>query len=249
MRIVTWNINGGYGLTATTPKKYVDAENLNYFLAHLEALNADILCLQEVHTNVKRSQTKLIAENLGYPYTFETIASPSHIDPNYKLANAILSRQPFKVTKAVRLPHPGFLLELPLLSNGERAEIHDKYLQVVEFDTFTLANVHTLPLHILNSSYDSEEGKKFAAKLEKVLLEHLKTPLIFCGDFNHKNIAGLYPNLFSKFNLVDVLPHEPSVPNSDVRPDYILVSSTFHGVKSTIYPVLADHFPCALEVP
>jgi endonuclease/exonuclease/phosphatase family metal-dependent hydrolase len=247
MRVVTWNINGGHGLTST--RKYVDAENLSYFLENLTILDADILCLQEVHANEKRSQTKLIAESLGYPYTFETIASPSHIDLSYCLANAILSKQPFKSTKAVQLPRPSFLLEPPLLSNGQRAEIHDKYLQVVELETFTLANVHTLPLHVLSASYDSEDGKQFAREVERVFLEHLKTPLIFCGDFNHQNTESLYPRLFSELGLIDVLPNQPSVPNSDVRIDYILVSSDrFHILDAGITPTLADHFPCWLEL-
>jgi endonuclease/exonuclease/phosphatase family metal-dependent hydrolase len=248
MRIVTWNINGGYGLVSTKPRKYADTETLSFFLEYLTTLNADILCLQEVHTNSERSQTKLIAEKLGYPYIFETIASDSHINPNYKLANAILSRQPFKSTKSVQLPRPSFLLEPPLLPNGQRAEIHDKYLQVVECETFTLANVHTLPLHVLNSSYDSEDGNQFAAEVEKIFLEHLTTPLIFCGDFNHKNIAGLYPKLFDELDLLDTLPNKPSVPNSDVRIDYMLVSSNaFQILDARIMPVFADHFPCWLE--
>ncbi len=224
MRIATWNINGGHGLVSTNPRKYVDTENLDYFLEHLTTLDADILCLQEVHTNPNSSQTKLIAEALGYHYTFETVASASHIDPSYQLANAILSKQPFKTTKAVRLPQPEFLLELPLLSNGQRAEIHDKYLQITEFETFTLANVHTLPLHVLGSSYDSENGKHFAREVEKVFLEHLTSPLIFCGDFNYQNVTSLYPRLFDKLSLVDALPSQPSLPNFDGRIDYILVS-------------------------
>jgi endonuclease/exonuclease/phosphatase family metal-dependent hydrolase len=247
VRVVTWNINGGFGLSSVNPRVYVQAENINYFLEHLSQLNADILCLQEVHTNSRRSQTNLIAESLGYSYTFETTASPSHIDPNYQLANAILSKQPFKSTKAVQLPKPSFLLKPPFLPNGQRAEIHDKYLQVVEFETFTLANVHTLPLHVLNATYDSEEGKKFAEEVEKVFLEHLKTPLIFCGDFNRKNITGLYPKLFDEFDLLDALPNKSSVPNSDARIDYVLVSSNLQVSDAGIESTLSDHFPCWLE--
>lgn len=247
MRVFTWNINGGFGLSSINPRNYVDLENLSFFLEHLNTLNADILCLQEVHTNATRSQSNLIAEALDYPYIFETVASPSHIDPNYQLANAILSRQPFKSTKAVRLPRPEFLLEPPLLANTQRAEIHDKYLQIVEFETFTLANVHTLPLHVLNATYDSEGGKRFAREIEKSFLEHLKTPLILCGDFNHNDMTTLYPQLFDKLELIDVLPNKPSVPNADKRIDFILSSNHFDILDAGIIPTLADHFPCWLE--
>jgi endonuclease/exonuclease/phosphatase family metal-dependent hydrolase len=248
MRVVTWNINGGHGLISTNPREYVDSENLNYFLEHLNNLNADILCLQEVHTNPNRSQPKLIAKTLGYSYTFETVASPSHIDPDYQLANVILSRQPFKTTRAVQLPRPKFLLELPVFPNGQSAEIHEKVLQVAEFETFMLANVHTLPLHVLGSSYDSENGKKFVREVEKVFLEHLTSPLIFCGDFNYQNIEDLHPRLFRELSLIDSLPNQPSTPNSDMRIDYILASSNhFQILSAGIQPTLADHFPCWLE--
>jgi endonuclease/exonuclease/phosphatase family metal-dependent hydrolase len=249
MRVVTWNINGGYGLASANSKNYVDTENLSYFLEHLTKLNADIICLQEVHTNKVRSQTQLIAEALGYAYTFETVASNSHIDPAYKLANAVISKQLFKKARAVCLPRPKFLLEPPLLSNGQRAESHDKYMQVLQFEKFTLANVHTLPLHVLGTSYDSGDGRAFAKGVEKVMLEHLSTPLIFCGDFNCSNIQRLYPNIFSNFSLPDALPNEPSVPNASVRIDYILISKNdFQVVDKAIYPMLTDHFPCVVQL-
>jgi endonuclease/exonuclease/phosphatase family metal-dependent hydrolase len=249
MRIVTWNINGGFGLISMNPRAYTDRENLSYFVKQLKALNADIICLQEIHTNANRSQTQLIAEALGYPHTFETIASDSHIDPAYKLANAVISKQPFKDAKAVCLPRPEFLQGLPLLPNGQRAEIHDKYMQVVKFENFTLANIHTLPLHVLGASYDSDDGRIFAKEVEKVMLEHLSAPLIFCGDFNYSGIQNLYPNLFDKLNLLDTLPDEPSVPNSNIRIDCVLISKNdFPFIDSSIHPTMADHFPCVLEL-
>jgi endonuclease/exonuclease/phosphatase family metal-dependent hydrolase len=249
MRVLTWNINGGYPLISQHGKIYSETEDLSYIIKQLATLDADILCLQEVHTNQSRSQTREIAEKLSYPYIFETMASNSHIDPAYNLANAILSKQPFTAAKAICLPRPNFLLELPLLPNGQRAEIHDKYLQVVQFETFTLANIHTLPLHVLGSSYASEDGKTFAGEVEKVFLEHFKAPLIFCGDFNYSDITTLYPKLFDELGLVNVLPNQPSVPTSTARIDYILCSSkNFHTTNAAIYPVLADHFPCGLEV-
>jgi endonuclease/exonuclease/phosphatase family metal-dependent hydrolase len=173
MHIVTWNINGGFELTSVNPPAYATFENLPYIIEQLKSFNADVICLQEVHASAERSQTKLIAEELDYPYTFETIASDSHIDSAYKLTNAVISRQPFNEAKAVCLPRPEFLLELPLLPNGQRAEIHDKYMQVLQFENFTLANVHTLPLHVLGMTYDSDDGRAFAKEVEKVILEHL----------------------------------------------------------------------------
>ncbi|MGL4611514.1 MAG: endonuclease/exonuclease/phosphatase family protein [Trueperaceae bacterium] len=190
-----------------------------------------------------------MARALGFPYTFETIASNSHIDPAYKLANAIISKKPFREAKAVRLPRPEFLQELPLLPNGQHAEIHDKYMQVLAFEDFMLANIHALPLHVLGSSYDSDDGRAFAKEVEKVMLEHLATPLIFCGDFNHNDIEKLYPNLFSELNLIEALPNEASVLNSELRIDYMLISKdAFQIAHAFIEPMMTDHFSCGLEL-
>jgi endonuclease/exonuclease/phosphatase family metal-dependent hydrolase len=249
MRVVTWNINGGVGLTSVNPRSYATFENLLYIVEHLKSFNADIICLQEVHVSAERSQTKLIAEELDCPYTFETIASDSHIDSACKLTNAVISRQPFNEAKAVCLPRPEFLLELPLLPKGQRAEIHNKYMQVLQYENFTLANIHTLPLHVLGTSYDSGDGRAFAKEVKKVMLEHLSTPLIFCGDFNHTDIQNLYPNLFNKPNLLDALPNEPSVPNADMRIDHVLISKNdFQIVDRFIHPLMIDHYPCLLEL-
>jgi uncharacterized protein with HEPN domain len=85
--------------------------------------------------------------------------------------------------------------------------------------------------------------------VEKVMLEHLSPPLIFCGDFNHTDIQNLYPNLFDKLNLLDALPNQPSVPNADMRIDYVLISKNDSQiVDGFIRPLMADHFPCLLEL-
>lgn len=249
MRVVTWNINGGFGLTSVNPRAYSTVETLPYIIEQLQLFNADIICLQEVHTTEQRSQTKLIAEALGFPHTFETTCSSSHIDPTYKLANAVISNQPFKEVKAVRLPHPEFLLELPLLPNGQHAAIHDKYMQVVKIEDFILVNTHLLPLHVLGASYDSDNGRAFAKEIEKVMLEHLATPLIFCGDFNHDDIEKLYPKLFSELNLIEALPNKASVPNSYLKIDYVMISKDdFQIVHAFIEPMMTDHYPCWLAL-
>jgi endonuclease/exonuclease/phosphatase family metal-dependent hydrolase len=244
MKVMTWNINGGYGLKAMSPNEYLEAENLPYFIAQIESHVPDIVCLQEVHLNTSRSQAHEIAAELGYPYVFETAASQSHIDSTYKLANAILSRHAFSQSQAVRLPLPDFQLRLPLLANGERASVHHKYLQRVTYSRLTVANIHLLPLHILGSSYESQQGKRFAREIEKVLLEHLKVPLVLCGDFNAQGLKRLYPRLFQRLSLIDTLPPEPSLPG-DKRVDYILISEGDVRLKeSKIIKTLSDHFLC-----
>jgi endonuclease/exonuclease/phosphatase family metal-dependent hydrolase len=206
MKVMTWNINGGYGLQSMSPKVYLKAENLSYFIAQIEDVAADIVCLQEVHLNTSRSQAHEIASSLGYNYIFETVTSESHIDDAYRLANAILSKHALAKPRAVKLPLPTFKLSLPLLTDGEHARVHDKYLQRVRCGDLLIANTHLLPLHILGSSYESQEGSAFAREIEGVLLEHLDTPLILCGDFNVHNLKAVYPRLFHRLRALALRP-------------------------------------------
>lgn len=249
MRIMSWNINGGVPLTSRSPLAYAAREDLTAFTDHVRRLEPDVLCLQEAHRNASRSQAGEIAEELGYEHVFEAAASDSHIDPTYELANAVLSKRPFKRARAVMLPRPDFPLRLPRLPNGEEAAIHDKYLQVVELEPFVLANIHTLPLNILGAAYDSPDGMAFSRAIQQVLLDELRSPLVFCGDFNFWRIRDLYPRLFREFGLVDALPAIPSRPGNDDRTDYVLyASSTFELLEGRITPFLSDHYPCHADL-
>ena len=244
MKVVTWNINGGYGLNPDNPKELLGFENLTYFTEQLEQIDAEVVCLQEAHVNAERSQAHEIARSLGYTAVFESIASESHIDSSYHLANAILARQPFQSTHAVTLPRPHFPLALPTLASGEQAAVHDKLLQVVQLNGLTIANTHLLPLPFLGAHWDSREGRELASAIAEVLEVELQPPLILCGDFNYLDLADLMPDLLRGLKLTNALPDQPSQPHAEARVDYILVSGEFEVVSSEILKCSADHFPC-----
>ncbi|CAN5786969.1 hypothetical protein BH24DEI2_BH24DEI2_15980 [soil metagenome] len=246
MKFVTWNINGGYGLNSENPQQLLGHENLDYFTRELELIDADVVCLQEVHVNSKRSQAYEVAESLGYPFVFESAASESHIDSNFQLANAILAKQAFQATHCLTLPQPHFPLNLPLLASGKHAIIHDKVLQVVQLNGLTVGNTHLLPLHILGAQWDSVEGRELAAYIAETIRVELQTPLVLCGDFNYSNVSELMPELMKSLILTDALPNEPSLPHSDTRIDYILISEGLEVHSSEIVRCYADHFPCAV---
>ncbi len=246
MKIVTWNINGGYGLDAETPTKLLGYENLDYFIGQLEKIDADIVCLQEVHINDERSQAREIANTLGYASIFQSAASESHLDSSFQLANAILAKRDFQTTQCLTLPRPHFLVELPVLASGKRAAIHDKVLQVVQLNELMIANTHLLPLHILGASWNSVEGRELAALTAKLVEVELRTPIIFCGDFNYPDVADLMPGLVRKLRLTDALPDKPSQPHSETRIDHILVSNELRVHSSEIIKCFADHFPCTV---
>ncbi|MCA9838638.1 MAG: endonuclease/exonuclease/phosphatase family protein [Trueperaceae bacterium] len=248
MRLISWNINGGFPLAGLEPVTYTPEEKLDYFITLLLEQSPDIVCLQEVHINEVRSQAEEIARALGLAQQFVTIASPSHVDPSYQLANAVLSRYPFELKAEICHPKPRFELNLPLLPDGTYPKVHDKVTQVFKFETFTLANTHLIPLEFFGASYESPKGKAFARELELLWLEHLSEPLLFCGDFNLSAVLRTFPELISRFELQDVLPQESSSIFNPERIDFILASSQFHVAKAELMHVNCDHALCLLDI-
>jgi endonuclease/exonuclease/phosphatase family metal-dependent hydrolase len=241
LKLVTWNINGGYGLDPDNPTRLLGYENLDYFIGLLKRIDADVICLQEVHVRAGRSQAVEIARNLGLQGVYESVASSSHIDADYGLANAILTRSPFKAAHAVTLPRPHFPLALPLLLPDEPAALHDKLVQTVRLGELTVANTHLLPLHILGASWTSPQGRALAEVTADLLRNVLHTPLMLCGDFNYPDVPDLMPELVRALNLVDALA-DGSL--SRARVDHILISDDLESCGSEVIEAFADHLPC-----
>ena len=117
LKIASWNIAGAHAIKSLNQFDY-QREDINYFAEQLRAIDADIICLQETHLNMDRSVAKEMAALLGYSYVYDIDVSPSHIDENYRLGNAIISRLPLKHKKDVFYPFPEFELRFP---NGSLA--------------------------------------------------------------------------------------------------------------------------------
>lgn len=248
MRVISWNINGGFPLKTLEPATYTKEEDLDYFITKLLEYSADIICLQEVHTNQERSQAEEIARALGLAHQFVTVTSPSHVDPDYQLANAVLSRYPFEPKYEIRHPKPAFALNLPLLPDGSYPKVHDKFTQVLQFENFCLANTHLMPLEFFGGSYETPEGKAFARELELLWLEHLSEPLIFCGDFNMATVQKTFPELIACFQLADLLPKGPSSIFNEQRIDFMLSSKCFRCVDAKMVLLNCDHVLCLLDM-
>jgi exonuclease III len=93
VRIVTWNIAGGCKIGREAFNYH--EEDIDYFVDQLAKLNADVICLQESHTNDHRSLAEVIAKALGGYKVADAPLSPSHINPDYQLAIAILGKKSF----------------------------------------------------------------------------------------------------------------------------------------------------------
>lgn len=241
LKIVTWNIAGGRTAISNELFHYEDQENADYFIDKLRGLDADVICLQESHCHDDYSLSKRIAVALGMDHVFETPNHPSHIEPGMEISTAILSKRPFTSTKSFQLPYPEFEMRF---KSGKLANVYHKFLQVVELDGFTLANIHTQPLRVFSYDYHTGEGKEYAHQVEDLLLEKLKAPLIFAGDFNIPHVETLFTRLFEKHQLKDSLNSSKPTEINGLHIDYILSSPEFVKAASGIKDSQSDHQLC-----
>lgn len=155
MKLVSWNVNG---IRAIAKKS---------FFEHLEALNTDILCLQET-----KAQDDQVAETLSALEGFH-IYTHSAERKGYS-GTAILSKQPSLN-----------------VAFGIGIDEHDKEGRVItaEYESFYLVNVYVpnSGSELLRLDYRQEWDQVFFDFLKN--LEKTK-PVIVCGDMNvaHREI-------------------------------------------------------------
>lgn len=158
--IATWNIGGAHTINSTDLFDY-DKENLDYFAGQLRALDPDIICLQESHTNDTDVLAKRLADQFGMRHVFDAPRSPSHIDERYQLANAILAKSPIEQRQHVRLPDPPFEL---YFQSGEKAKLFPTYVQIARVGGVTIANTHLQPLHLFGHVWNKDQGGYMRAR-------------------------------------------------------------------------------------
>lgn len=254
LRVASWNIAGGCRLGSDKAFDY-KSEDINYFIAKLAQLDADVICLQESHTSQDRSLARIIAEALGDYSTFDSPLSASHINSEYKLAISMLGKEPFDSAKLYEYPDPSFELRFP---DGRIAQKHRKGMQVVSYQGVTIANTHWLSMLTFGYSYASGEGADYGSELIKVMIEHLLPPSIVCGDFNAGEFEfdhAIVP-LVEHLHLKSALPDESTFhlpgrikPEHTNAPDRIYVSSPgFNVIESGVIATDTDHYLCWADI-
>ena len=155
MKIVSWNVNGIRAIAKKT------------FFTDLEALGADILCLQET-----KAQDDQVAEALK-PVNGYHIFSNSAVKPGYSGTAVVSKIKPLNVLKGLNIPE----------HDGEGRVL------CLEFEMFFLVNVYVpnSGSELKRLGYRQDWDKAFFNYLKE--LEKVK-PVIVCGDFNvaHKEI-------------------------------------------------------------
>ncbi len=206
----------------------------------LKTLDADVVCIQENHSNSERSVAREISRALGDYECFEVDVSRSHVDELYRLGNAILSKKKPQQQKSVLFPYPSFPLYLP---DNKPAHHDDKGFQFAQFDDLRVMNLHTLPLKFLGTSYDTPLGKSYISEMERSLEPYMRAPLLLCGDMNTAHAKTLYGEFFEKYAMTNALPDLPTRPN-EKRSDYIFYTNDLVLNDSGIIQTNTDHYLC-----
>ncbi len=237
--IATWNIAGGRPMKSSERFDYA-AEEIGYFADELRKINPDIICLQETHLNDERSVSRDLCEILADYHREEVSMSPSHVDEQYHLGNAILSKEIPKRVENIPYPDPRFPLTLP---GGKPAIRHAKGFQAAYLGFGTIINTQMLPLAYLGTPYNALEGKSFAGEMENVLLSHPAE--IICGDLNYTDAKTLYVKLLKE--KVNALPDAPTRPGGK-KTDYIFVPESCNVISSGIVETNTDHYLCWAKI-
>lgn len=247
LRIASWNIAGAHKIQSLERFDY-SGEDIAYFVDCLKQINPDIVCVQESHTNEQRSNAADIAKLLGMPYVYNVAVSPSHIDSEFQLGNAILSKVALSHVADVQYPYPSFDL---FFSDGRPAAVHHKMIQIYKLGDMVIANTQMMPLGIFGASYASGPGAELASSIQQLLIDNLSAPLLLCGDLNFDTPQDIYPELYNTLRLHETLPDVPTRPAKDMAkhtPDHILVSDGIAVAAADVIEVEADHYLCYADI-
>ena len=223
---------------------YAKNEDLEYFSSQLERLNLDIICLQESQFNNSDSFAKRLATSLGFNNVAETPGCPSHIDQDYRITTAILSRVPSDSTKYFLLPYPDF----QLIHDGKLFSPYDRYLLRANFGNFCVATTHPEPLEgMFNLVYESGKGNKLAKDIDEIISSKLCTPTVIAADYNINDVYTVLPKSTKKLKLREALPLGDTIPQGGF-PDHISYSDDFSVIASGIVQTKTDHYLCWAEL-
>jgi endonuclease/exonuclease/phosphatase family metal-dependent hydrolase len=182
IRVVDWNIDRG--------------EDLPGILEFLASAGADLLLLQEVDVNAKRTRRVNVAEQIArslkmnyvWAREFQELAQGSPDSPAY-IGQATLARWPLSKPRVLRFLHQSsfwsprwFVPKVPpfQVRSGGRNALVTEGAGLVTYNLH-LESRHGMPLHVGSDALR-------LAQIEEVIADTRRyppgAPLVVCGDFN-----------------------------------------------------------------
>lgn len=245
LKTLTWNIGGGkiisHEADPTKLASYAE-DGLSHIVDILKEQDADIITLQETHKNDSEDMVQNIAEVLGHKYFFHDSTSPSHIDADFRLGHAIISRYPLHnhYFELFKNPHLEVVWE-----DGSIARSFDKGFTSatveIEDTSLGITTTHLVPFRRFGIDPKSEQGKSILLTVEQAI-QPLSAPWIIQGDFNinEETITSYFPTIFKNMDEIEL--KEPTTPKGS-RYDHIIFSGITLTEAKVLNNVLTDHYP------
>jgi len=253
MKIVSWNIAGGYILTPQVKNAIgYEKEDIDYFITELKKTHSDIVCLQEAHIskNGKINQTSVVANAFLYNNFATHIykGSESHINSDYFLSFGTISKYPIISNTYFNPPNPNLSILRP---NGKIWKTLDMGIFVSKImyngKEIHIANIHLLPLHYYKKDWKDSEFQHIRNYIGALLSKLLSLPTIIIGDFNYADLTKIYSDLFCSDRYKEVFIGDTTPAKG--QQDHILYSHHWSLIKYKIESeVKADHYICTAEL-
>jgi exonuclease III len=250
IKTVTWNIGGAKLLQEDADQTLLasySVEGIDQIIDWLRKESPDIITLQETQKNDSNDQVATLAQKLGYEYFYHDSTSKSHIDTDYNLGHAILSRYPLSDHTMGFFDNPNLKIAW---EDGSIAQSFDKGYSTcrasIDGTDISLTTLHLVPF----KRFGVEMGTEAAATILDNVAESLSAPTdkwIIQGDFNIDSslLASYLPKLFDQ-GLSEIDITEPTTPKGR-RYDHILFRHVGLLNSRTDSNVLTDHFPVIAE--
>lgn len=249
IRTLTWNIGGGKFLAEGADPSLMASykvDGIHEIIEYLQSENLDIITLQETQSGKSYDQVKQIAEILGYNYVHDS-TSDSHIDIDYKLGHAIL-------TKHSIISHITGLFKNPNVEteweDGTIAKSFNKGYSTCILDLggqeLSVTTLHLMPFRKFNIALDSGVAAEVLANVQ-VSIDTSADNWIMQGDFNINTdrIRDYLPGLFSD-TTDEILLTEPTTPKNR-KYDHIIFNN-LNLIRFKVDPnVKTDHYPIIAE--
>jgi len=250
IKTLQWNIGGGWireeKSDATKSASYSNYD-LNYIVTILKSQMPDVITLQETHYNKHLNQTEVIANKLGYKYFVNDTYDNSHIDKDFKLGQAIISKYEITEHDFEFYYNP----KLKVVYEGDKWITHDKgattCLIRIKDSIVEFKSTHSTPFEKFKVDYSNPKVQKVIRTMEKYLSPKENTCIIQ-GDFNadKRSLKKTFPGLFADEKLDEIKQESATTPKNS-RYDHVLYKNVINLNTRVIADVLTDHFPIVSE--
>jgi endonuclease/exonuclease/phosphatase family metal-dependent hydrolase len=250
IRIVSWNINRGL--------------QLNEVLEFLTDASADLILLQEVDVNARRTHRLNIARevaqtlqmNYVFGYEFEELTQGTHNSPAYH-GQATLSRLPIAESRILRFQkQSGFWRPrwyVPPISKFQRRL--GARMALVSHLTYFGKHVVTYNVHLESRGDDTLRCSQLTEILDDTHQYNSHVPVVVAGDFNFDLTQGTPASAIASALLNNTLE------NGNVRPttteprlgraravDWVLTRGPLDHAEVELHRSIraSDHYPLSL---